>query len=157
MTLMRVKELAHDPNTQQTIVVLETPTEWLHLGLLLPVNEANRLARVLGLTSCPCVPVFELVEALLAHFAAPLVRVVLDGAEAGVSATLYVKENEGEAAFRCHPADALALALRAQVPIYATAEALSHACPVCQPHRHEPDFPDVSLWLEQVRPEDFEG
>ena len=51
----------------------------------------------------------------------------------------------------CYPPDAIALALRAGVPIYATAAALSHADPA-------PPAPGVvTAWLDQVRPDDFQG
>lgn len=157
MTLMRVKALTHDAKTRHATVVLEDLAEQLGLGFLVPMNEANRLARALGQTPCPCVPVFDLVEALLAHFEVRVSRVVLDGhSELGISSTLYIKQGEDKAAFSCHPADALALAVRAQAPIYATPEALAHACSL-QAHSHGADFSDVSRWLERVKPEDFEG
>lgn len=156
MTLMRVKGLTYDPNAHQAVVVLEDLTERRGLAFQVPMNEANRLARVLGLTRCSCVPVFELVDGFLAHFEARVLRVVLDAADRGVSSTLYVGQDEDETAFPCHPADALALAKRAEAPVYATEEALRHACPLDQPHSHEMGRPDVSRWLEQVRPQDFE-
>ena len=66
----------------------------------------------------------ELIDGLLAHFNTRVLRVVLDEDEVGISATLYVGENHGEAAFPCHPADALALAERTRAPIYVTDELL---------------------------------
>jgi bifunctional DNase/RNase len=104
--------------------VLEDVDRRLEFAFLIPVNEAHRLARVLGLTRCPRVPVLELIDGLLAHFNTRVLRVVLDGDEAGVSTTLYIGEKHGEAAFPCHPADALALAARTRAPIYATDELL---------------------------------
>ena len=156
MKLMRVKALSPDAQTQQATVVLEDLTERLALGFLVPMNEADRLARALGLTSCPCVPVFELIEQLLSHFGARALRVVLDGNDVGIASTLSVGEHGGETAFSCHPADALALAKRANAPIYATEGALRHACPLDSHHQTAGDG-DVRCWLENVRPEDFEG
>jgi hypothetical protein len=158
MTLMRVKALTYDATTRHATVVLGDPAEQLALGFLVPLNEADRLARALGQTPCRCVPVFDLVEALLARFEVRVSRVVLDGhSELGISSTLYIKQGEDEAAFSCHPADALALATRAGAPVYATEEALRHACRLDEPHRHESVSGDVTEWLERVTPEDFEG
>jgi len=158
MTLMRVKALTYDSKTHQAVAVLADATERRGLGFLIPTNEADRLARALGHIPCPCVPIFELVQGLLAHFEARILRVVLDGNnELGVSSTLCVEQDEGEVAFPCHPADALALALRAGAPIYATPKALLLACSLDQPHRPETCHPDVTDWLERVRPDDFEG
>jgi bifunctional DNase/RNase len=104
------------------------------------------------------VPVFDLVEALLAHFEVRVSRVVLDGhREFGISSALFVTRGEDEAVFSCHPADALALAKRAGAPVYATEEALRHACRLDEPHRHKSVSGDVTNWLERVTPEDFEG
>ena len=52
--------------------------------------------------------------------------------------------------FYCYPPDAIALALRAGVPIYATQDALTHAEPSPTPPPGA-----VSEWLERVRPSDF--
>jgi len=52
----------------------------------------------------------------------------------------------------CHPADALALALRARVPILASDAALAHACPADQ----ELPAHTVRRWLDGVRPADFD-
>jgi bifunctional DNase/RNase len=155
MTLMRIKGLTYDPNSHQAAVVLEDLTERLGLGFLVPMNEANRLARTIGLAPCACVPVLDLVESLLAHFEARVRCAVLDGSDRGISAMLEVSYEDGEAAFPCHPADALALAKRASAPIYVTDEALRHACPLDQFHRHEAEPAEVAEWLERVRPEDF--
>jgi len=50
----------------------------------------------------------------------------------------------------CYPPDAIALALRAGIPIYATHDALAHAEP-----SPPPPADAVSEWLERVRPADF--
>jgi hypothetical protein len=97
-----------------------------------------------GLSPCPCVPVLDLIDGLLAHFKAHVLRVVLDGDDVEVSGTLYVGGNDGEATLPCHPADGLALAERTGAPIYATDEVLRHACPLGQPHHHETGLPHVT-------------
>jgi hypothetical protein len=81
--------------------------------------------------------------------------VVLDGDEVRVSATLYVSEDEGEAAFPCHPADALALAERTCAPIYATDEVLHHARPLGRPHGRGIGHVAGARYLERTRLEDF--
>jgi bifunctional DNase/RNase len=133
MTQMLICRLTHCPGHDKTTVVLEDVDRRLELAFVIPVNEAYRLAQVLGLARCTCVPVLELIDGLLAHCNARVLRAVLDGDEGEVSATLYVGENDGEAAFPCHPADALALAERIRAPIYATDEILHHARQLGQP------------------------
>lgn len=155
MIQMLICRLTHCPGHEQATVVLEDVDRRLALAFLIPMHEAYRLARVLGLASCRCVPVLELIDGLLAHFNARVLRVVLDEDEVEVSATLLVGGNHGEAAFPCHPADALALAERARAPIYATDEVLHHARPLGQPHGRGAGHPDGTRCFERARPEDL--
>jgi bifunctional DNase/RNase len=135
--------------------VLEDVDRRLELAFVIPMHEAYRLARVLGLARCTCVPVLELIDGLLAHCNARVLRAVLDGDEVEVSATLYVGENDGEAAFPCHLADALALAERTHAPIYATDEILHYARPLGQPPGRGTGHADGAHYSERTRPEDF--
>jgi bifunctional DNase/RNase len=155
MTQMLICRLTHCPGHDKATVVLEDVDRRLEFAFLIPMNEAYRLARVLGLARCTDVSVLELIDGLLAYCNARVLRAVLDGDEVGVSATLYVSENDGEAAFPCHPADALALAERSCAPIYATDEALHHARPLSRPHGRGIGHADGARYLERTRPEDF--
>jgi bifunctional DNase/RNase len=155
VTLMHVKALSPGHNGQLATVVLETAAGDLALGFLIPLNEANRLARVLGLTRCAGVPVYELVLGMLAQLRASLARTVLDAEADGICATL-VMEHEGSALpLPSHPADAIALALRTNAPIYATRAALAHACALGTRSGCEPARSQIARWLERVRPDDF--
>ena len=55
--------------------------------------------------------------------------------------------------FPCHPADAMAIALKAGAPILAADTALAHACPADQTLRAE----RVQRWIDGLRPADFES
>jgi bifunctional DNase/RNase len=152
---MLICRLTHCPGHGQATVVLEDVTRRSQLGFMIPINEAHRLARILGISPCPCVPVLALIDEILSHFKARVLRVVLDGDDVEVSGTLYLKGNDGEATMPCHPADGLALAQRAGAPIYATDEVLRHAGPLGQPHHHGIGLPHVMHGLERARPEEF--
>lgn len=155
MILMRVKALSHNPEGQQATVVLETETGDLALGFLIPMNEANRLARLLGLTPCRCAPIYELVVELIDRLGASPSRAVLDAETEGICARLVFEREDLKFALPCHPADAIALALRTHVPIYATTVALAHACPMARCAGYAIDRTEIAQWLERVRPDDF--
>ena len=155
MTPMLISRLTHCPGHGQATVVLEDVALRLQLAFLIPMHEAHRLARTLGISPYPCVPVLELIDGLLARLKARVLHVVLDGDDVEVSGTLYIRGNDGEATFPCHPADGLALAERAGAPIYATDEVLRHACPLGQSHHHRAGLSHVTHGPERVRPEDF--
>jgi len=152
---MLISRLTHCPGHGQATVVLEDVARRLQLAFLIPMNEAHRLARILGISPYPCVPVLELIDELLTHFQARVLRVVLDGDDVEVSGTLYIRGHDGETTIACHAADGLALAERAGVPIYATDEVLRHTRPLGQPHHQGIDLPHGMQDSERVRLEDF--
>ncbi len=121
------------------------------LAFYIPMNEANRLARCLGMTQCPCTPILELTEQLIGHMGATVVRACREGDERGVSAGLVLERDGAELLLPCHPADAVALAVRASVPIVAEDSALAHARSTGTPPPEDP----VRNRRDQVRPADF--
>jgi bifunctional DNase/RNase len=98
------------------------------------------------------VPIFDLIGDMAEAGGLELVRAEIDGDQQGVNASLVVPRDGHDLAMTCHPADALALALRAQVPILASDAALAHACPA----DHELRAQAVRRWLDRLRPADFD-
>jgi bifunctional DNase/RNase len=109
---MRVKTVTHTPGAPSAVAVLETLTDDRTLALTIPLDEAHRLARALGLGPCRCAPIYDLVEELLTALDTTITRAVLEAQENGIGAALTL--GVGTQTLSCHPADALALALRSQ-------------------------------------------
>jgi bifunctional DNase/RNase len=151
MTPMRVIEVSTCPHTSRPMVMLQVEGRDHWLAFYIPMNEANRLARCLGMTECPCTPIFELTEQLIGHLHAEVRRAHLEGDERGISAGLVVERDGGEMMLPCHPADAVALAVRAGKPIMAHDSALAHA----RSSGASPPEDATRNWLDQVRPADF--
>ena len=86
----------------------------------------------------------------MGHLGATVVRARLEGDERGISAGL-VLDRGGAELIPCHPADALALAVRAHAPIVAEDSALVHARATGAP----PPNDAMRDWLDRVRPADF--
>jgi bifunctional DNase/RNase len=152
MELMVVKTVRPSAAGDEAMVVLETASGDRCLGFLVPLNEANRLARVLGLSGCRCAPIFELLLDLATAVDARVERAVLDACPEGIGATLVFRRAEGDLGLECHPADAVAVAVRARAPIHATAAALALSCPTPAPTAEDA----TAHWLQSVRPCDFE-
>ncbi len=156
MTLMTVKGLMPRSNGDDAVLMLQTLPGDRILGLVVPMSEATRLARVLGTGGgCRCSPIYDLLVELSETVKASVARAVLDRSAGGVGARLVFAWNGSETRFDCHPVDAVGLAVRTGAPIYATPEALGHACPV-DAHDHPARDEAVTRWLERVRPGDFE-
>jgi bifunctional DNase/RNase len=152
MTPMRVIEVNTCPHTGRPMVLLQAEGRDRWLAFYVPMNEANRLARCLGMTPCACTPIFELAEQLVGHLGGAVVRAHLEGDERGISAGLVVAREGTELLLPCHPADALALAVRARAPIMAQDSALALARPAPPP---PPAADEVQGWLDRVTPGDF--
>ncbi len=151
MTPMRVIEVSTCPHTGRPMVMLQVEGHDRWLAFYIPMNEANRLARCLGMTQCPCTPIFDLTEQLIGHLRAGVLRAHLEGDERGISAGLVLERDGLEMAIPCHPADAMALAVRAGKPILAHDSALAHTRAAGTPPPEEA----MRTWLGQVRPGDF--
>jgi bifunctional DNase/RNase len=151
MTPMRVIEVNTCAHTGRPMVMLQVEGRDRWLAFYLPMNEANRLARSLGTAECPCTPIFDLAEQLIGHLRAAVVRAYLEGDERGISAGLVLERDGAELILPCHPGDALALAVRAHVPIMARDSALAHA----RSAGVKPASDDLQDWLAQIRPADF--
>ena len=91
---------------------------------------------------------FELVDSRM-------VRVVVDNLKENTFyATIYFDVGGRELTLDSRPSDAIALALRASIPIFVTQEVMSQA----QSFEVEEDIgdrEDWKKWLEQIKPEDF--
>lgn len=157
MTPMRIRDLDTTRDGRWTVIVLEDFEQKFRLVFSADAHEAHRLAKELGHGPCRCNPAYDFIEALLGMSRTTISRVVLDdvpgkGLEALVA--LDLGPVGGPFTLSCFPPDALALAVRAQAPIFATAQALAHAESLAR--RHElPAERAVRRWLNMLAPHDF--
>ncbi len=152
MTRMTVRGLLTRDGCDHPVAVLESVDGDATLAFAIPLDEAHRLARALGLTPCPKSPICELVLDVVRRFDASVAGIVLDGTPDGVVARVELRAAGEAVALPCHPADALTLAVRSGAPIQATAAALALA--QAAPRPSMPD-PAVRRWLDGVGPDDF--
>jgi bifunctional DNase/RNase len=156
MTLMRIREIATCPQHKRTIIILEDVHQCLRLTFYADPDEACRLTQELERGPYVCHPVYDFIRRLLDALQATATRVVLDIVQGeGLDGLIYIQQAESERGIPCYASDALALALRANIPIYATAEALAYAERLSLSPSMFDASREVRQWLEQVRPEDF--
>jgi uncharacterized protein len=151
VTPMRVLDLSTCRLTGQPALLLADLEGSRRLAFYLPLNEANRLSRALGMAGCACTPIFELTETLITALSARILRAELEGDEHGISGALVLARDGQEVHLPSHPADALALAIRAGAPIVARPGAPAQARHVDPAERAHV----VREWVERVRPADF--
>ena len=156
MILMRIREITSCMQHKRTIIVLEDVHRCLRLTFYADPDEACRLAQELERGPYACHPVYDFMRRLLEALQATATRVVLDAVQGeGFDGLVYVQQAESEQRIPCYATDALALALRANLPIYATAEALAYAERLSPSPSTLDASGEVRQWLKQVLPEDF--
>jgi bifunctional DNase/RNase len=151
MTLMRLREPTSCPHHSRVLITLDDTTGARRITFYADADDARRLAREMARGPRACHPIFDFIQTLLKSWHAVPVRVVLEDVNGdGIGALVYLCQGEIESSISCYPPDALTLALRTGMPIYATPDVLRHACSSLMEH------PDTARWLERVRPKDFE-
>ena len=156
MILMRVRDITSCSQHKRTIIVLEDVRQCLRLTFYADPDEACRLTQELERGPYVCHPVYDFMRRLLEALQATATRVVLDVVQGeGLDGLVYIQQAESERGIPCYASDALVLALRANLPIYATAEALAYAERLLPSPSALDAGGEVRQWLAQVRPEDF--
>ena len=155
MIPMRILDLTSCAEHRRTLIVLEDAVGARRLTFYADAEEARRLARELARGPRACHPIFDFVQALLGAWHVAPVRIVLEDVNGdGLGALVYLRQGDVETSLSCYPPDALTIALRTGVPIFATPDVLRHAEPVAPAPA---DRGETARWLARVRPQDFEA
>jgi bifunctional DNase/RNase len=128
-------------------VVLEDPDGMVRLSIRLRPMMAHWLAHELKECQCPAISMYRLIQELLIKFDGALRLAVIDASEDNTPLGLMIicRQNGEEIRQSCHPADAIAMAARTHVPLYATSRALKLG-----------SWKNIQPWLESIKPQDFQ-
>lgn len=134
------------------------------LHVILTVEETHRIAhelRIEGeLPACPCFrnSVCSLVAFIVSHGDVGIASIVLSpSGDNRLAASVQVRTGLIETSVPCRTADALALAIRLRVPVFATA-ALAQILERKGTDGGKvplPDDAEATPWLDRVKPDDF--
>ncbi len=153
--LMKIKGLVVEPLSKMPIVVLEDPLSDRILPIWIGVFEANAIALSLEGVATPRPMTHDLIKNFLDQLSIYVERVVIND----------VRDNTFYAIIHCHhnnipymidsrPSDAIALALRANVPIYVEEEVIRKAHSLKNEGNLE-QSEKLKQWLESLKPEDL--
>ncbi len=147
----------------QPVLVLETAPE-TELHIILTSEEAHRIASEWQASNCssacPCSTksIYSLVQWLCGQTGVSLSSIVLDASGDNlVVASVRSRAGSLEAAAPCQPADALALAIRLRMPVFATETLIQ----ILERKAIEtmsgplPGDAEAVPWLTSVTPEEF--
>ncbi len=158
MSELRIRKVSPWPEMGIPAVVLDDPAGKRILQVGIRPDEAFRLNQ--ELVGCPCTrgSVFGLVGEIVRELGGEVAAVLLDAnGPDDLVARVALDRRESRLFLDCRIADALALAVRLKVPVFATAALarLVDETGVEVAGRSLADPCDAEGWLEGVRPEDF--
>jgi bifunctional DNase/RNase len=152
---MEIKGLMLDPTSNIPIVVLREEGGQVFLPIWIGVFEANAIAlRIEGIEP-PRPLTHDLLRSVLDHFHVQVQRVVIsDLRDNTFFATIQVVQGGQESAIDARPSDAIALALRAEAPIFVRRDVLERAKAV-DLATQATDEEKLKEWLEELNPDEL--
>jgi bifunctional DNase/RNase len=153
---VRIRGLMMDPATNMPIVVLKDIASETVMPIWVGIFEANAIAIEIEKVAAPRPMTHDLTRNLIRHLSAQLERVVItEIRDETFFAVLWIRQ-EGEAVtVDARPSDAIALALRADCPIYVAEEVMQTAKLNTSGPPEGPTAEQLRGWLEGLNDEDL--
>ena len=151
---MQIKGLMIDPVSQSPIIVLRDATGDAVLPIWVGIFEANAIAVMLERIAPPRPMTHDLLRSLLDTLRARVERVVItDLRDNTFYALIHLLRGDERLAVDARPSDAMALALRANAPIFVEDAVLEKSASGVEHESGETER--LRRWLEQVDPEEL--
>jgi uncharacterized protein len=150
---MTIKGLMVDPITNMPIIILRDKDGQRVLPIWVGVFEANAIALQMENITTPRPMTHDLLKNVIADLKADIQKIVVsDLRENTFYALIYLVVNGEPVAIDARPSDAIALALRAQAPIFVEDTVIDHAKTVdLVPDKENSER--LQKWLESLDPE----
>jgi len=148
---MEIKAMMMDPVSKMPVVILQEPGQERYLPIWIGVCEANAIALRLEGVTTPRPMTHDLALSLLEATHHTLDYIHIHTLREGVFfAAIHLHNGDSAPVVDARPSDAIAIALRAGVPILVSEEVLDHA-------QHDDGRTEEVLRavLERLRPEDL--
>ena len=158
MVRMKVKVVGIDQNLLIPVVVITDPEEKGFIPILIGPAEAQAIQMELERTGKPPRPLtHDLLKNILDTLHAKVDRIVIsDLRDETYYARIYLKTRDGMVDVDARPSDAIALALRANAPIYVAEEVAARAVIQNRAADTDREMEEFRRFLENVSPEDFQ-
>jgi hypothetical protein len=152
---MKIRGLMVDPSTNMPIVLLKDPQSDTLLPIWVGLYEANAIAFEVEKSQLPRPLTHDLLRTAIDSLNAQVKRVVVTELREDTFYAVIWMEQDGEIiSLDARPSDALALALRADCPIFVDEEVLRAAKVLPNP-AEQVSSQDVKKWLEGLNDEDL--
>ena len=152
---VRIRGLMMDTNTNMPIVVLKDVASDSVMPIWVGIFEANAIAVEIEKLATPRPMTHDLTKNLIRHMNAKLERVVITEIKDDTFyAALWLRQGNEPIVIDSRPSDAIALALRADCPIY-VAEQVMQTAKLSSGGPTDGTADQLRNWLEGLNDEDF--
>lgn len=153
---VRIRGLMMDPATNMPIVVLKDVASDTVMPIWVGIFEANAIAIEIEKVAAPRPMTHDMTRNLIRNLNAELERVVItELKEDTFFAVLWLRQGEDALTIDARPSDAIALALRADCPIYVSEEVMRAAKLNTSGPPEGPTAEQLRGWLEGLNDEDL--
>jgi uncharacterized protein len=152
---VEIKGLMLDPSSNVPIVILRDVENQLFLPIWIGISEAQAIASRIEGIEPPRPMTHDLLRALVDQLGGKVVKVVIsDLKENTFFAALHLEQGGKDLVVDARPSDAIALALRANAPIFVLQGVLDQAQAVDLATKAT-DQEKLKKWLEEISPEEL--
>ncbi len=152
---MKIKGLMIDPVTQMPIIMLRDPKSDAVLPIWVGLYEANAIALQIEKITTPRPMTHDLLKNLLVQLEAKVEKIVITDLKDNTFYALIHLHRDGEAlTVDSRPSDAIALALRADAPIFVEEDVIAKAKSVDMT-KEAGDSDRLRQWLEKLDPDEL--
>ncbi len=145
LTQMNVRGLLFDPYNNAYIIILRDEQNSDMLPIWVGKSEASAISFALENVATPRPMTHDLMKSILDNVDAKVLSaVVTDLKDNTYYAKIHLWYGDSEYSIDSRPSDAIALALRAEAPIFTREEVLQ-----------KQSSEELERWLENLKPEDF--
>ncbi len=153
---VRIRGLMMDPNTNMPIVVLKDVGSEAIMPIWVGIFEANAIAIEIEKVSPPRPMTHDLARNIMQYMNGKLEKIVItELRDDTFFAVLWMRQNEDLITLDARPSDAIALALRADCPIYVTEQVMQSAKLNTSGPPEGPTADELRGWLEGLNDEDL--
>jgi bifunctional DNase/RNase len=153
---VRIRGLMMDPATNMPIVMLKDVASDSVIPIWVGIFEANAIAIEIEKVAAPRPMTHDLARNVIHHLNAKLERVVItEIKDETFHAVLWIRQAEEPVMIDARPSDAIALALRADCPIYVAEHVMQSAKLNTSGPPDGPTADQLRGWLEGLNDEDL--
>ncbi len=153
---VRIRGLMMDPATNMPIVVLKDVASETVMPIWVGIFEANAIAIEIEKLAAPRPMTHDLTKNLIHHLNGTLEKVVItELRDDTFFAVLWMRQENESVTVDARPSDAIALALRADCPIYVSEQVMQSAKLNTTGPPEGPTAEQLRSWLEGLNDEDM--